>query len=52
MNFDFDYAQKINLTFRDRYKVKVIQNAKDNYYETKNMTLDLGAGEGALIVFE
>ena len=52
VNFDFDYAQKINLTFRDRYKVKVIQNAKDNYYETKNMTLDLGAGEGALIVFE
>ena len=52
MNFDYDYAQKTNLTFHDTYKVKVVQGAEDSYYETSKLTLDLGAGEGALVVFE
>lgn len=52
VNFDYEYAQKINLTFQDKYNVKVVQSAEESYFNTKQMTLDLGAGEGALIVFE
>lgn len=52
VNFDYEYAQKINLTFRDKYKVKVVQGAEESYLETGKVTLDLGAGEGALLVFE
>ena len=51
VNFDYEYAQKINLTFQDKYNVKVEQSAEESYFNTKQMTFDLGAGEGALIVF-
>ena len=52
MNFDYEYAQKINLTFQDKYKVRIVQGAEESYLQTKKLTLDLGAGEGALVVFE
>ena len=52
VNFDYEYAQKINLTFRDQYKIRVIQSAEENDLDTSKLTLDLAAGEGALIVFE
>lgn len=52
VNFDYEYAQKINLTFQDKYKVRIVQGAEESYLQTKKLTLDLGAGEGALVVFE
>ncbi len=52
VNFDWDYAQKINLEFQDDYKISVIQGAEEKHYQTEKLTLDMDAGEGALIVFE
>ena len=32
--------------------MKVVQNAETSYVKGKNLTLDLAAGEGALVVIE
>lgn len=52
VNYDFDYAQKIDLSFVKECNVKVIQNAKTTYVKGESMTLDMPAGDGVLLVFE
>ena len=52
VNFDADYAQKVDLKFVKECNVKVIQNAGTGYFKGSGMTLDLAAGEGVLLVFE
>lgn len=52
VNYKWDYAQKVDLTFAKEYNVKVIQDAETSYVKGDGMTLDLAAGTGALLVFE
>lgn len=52
VNYDKKYAQHITLNFQDKYKMKVVQNAENSYFETSSLTLDMTAGEGVLIVME
>lgn len=52
VNYSREYAQKITLDFVDSYKMSVVQNAKKSYVETDELTLDMLAGEGVLIVVE
>ena len=52
VNYNRDYAQKITLDFADAYKMTVIQNGETSYAETNQLTLDMLAGEGVLIVME
>ena len=52
VNYSYDYAQKIDLTFVKDCNVKVIQNAETRYAKGKGMTLDMAAGEGVLLIFE
>ena len=52
VNYSQDYAQDITLHFQDSYKVKVVQKAETSYVEGNSMTLQMTAGDGALLVFE
>lgn len=52
VNYDAYKAQKTDLKFVEECNVKVIQNAGTGYVKGSEMTLDLAAGEGALLVFE
>ena len=52
VNYDVEYAQKIQLEFLDEYKVTVIQDAERTTYTADEVELVLSAGNGALIVFE
>lgn len=51
-NYEQDYAQDITLTFQDEYKVMVIQDAEISYLQASEITLQMLAGDGALLVFE
>lgn len=52
VNYSWDYAQNIDLSFVKDCNVKVIQNAQKSYVKGNSMTLDMAAGEGVLLVFE
>lgn len=52
VNYSTLYAQNIKLTFADAYHVTVFQQAETSYFHTKELTLDMPAGDGVLIVFE
>lgn len=52
VNYDTEYAQKIRLDFHNAYKISITQDAKESKMKTKSLTLDMKAGEGALIIFE
>lgn len=52
VNYSWDYAQKIDLSFVKDCNVKVIQDAEISYLKGSSMTLDMAAGTGALLVFE
>lgn len=52
VNYSTEYAQKIDLTFQDTYNVTVIQNAETKKLQGSELTLDMLAGEGALLIFE
>lgn len=52
VNYSWDYAQKIDLSFVKECNVKVIQDAEISYVKGSSMTLDMAAGDGALLVFE
>lgn len=52
VNYDTEYAQKINLTFHDSYKMQMIQNGEKKLIKAENLTLDMKAGEGVLLVIE
>lgn len=51
-NFSMEYAQNIKLNLSGNYKMKVVQNAETSYVKGNSLTLDMAAGEGALVVFE
>lgn len=52
VNYDTEYAQKINLEFADNYNIKIIQDAKTSYVSCDDLELTFQAGGSALIVFE
>lgn len=52
VNYDTEYAQKINLDFADNYNIRVVQNAETEYLSCDNLELTFAAGDSALIVFE
>lgn len=52
VNYETKYAQKITLDLQDSYDMTVIQNAEESHVNANKLTLDMKAGEGALIVFE
>ena len=52
VNYSYDYAQKIGLSFAKECNIKVIQDAATTYVKGDNLILDMSAGDGALIVFE
>lgn len=51
-NYSWKYAQKIDLQFFDKYQFTVVQGGQTARYEGKGITLDMFAGDGALVVFE
>lgn len=51
-NYEQEYAQDIKLEFYDDYKIMVIQDAEVSYLQASELTLQMLAGDGALIVFE
>ena len=52
LNYSYEYAQKINLNFNGNYKFTVVQNGETSHYKGNDITLDMFAGDGALVVFE
>ena len=52
MNYSMEYAQKIHLEFNTEHKMKMVQNAEISYVKAENLTLDMAAGEGVLLVIE
>lgn len=52
VNYSTQYAQKIKLSFVDKYNVTIFQQAETSYSNAKELTLDMPAGDGVLIVFE
>lgn len=52
VNYSYDYAQKVDLSFVQDCDVKIIQNAETRYVSGNSLTLDMAAGEGILLVLE
>lgn len=52
VNYETEYAQKITLDLVDAFNVTLIQNAEVSRVNVDSLTLDMGAGEGVLVVFD
>lgn len=52
VNHDCEYAQDITLDFYDSYNLQVIQDGETKYVNTDSLTLQMKAGDGALIVVQ
>ncbi len=52
VNYSMEYAQNIVLDFQGAQNMKVIQGAETNHIKTSELTLDMAAGEGVLVVIE
>lgn len=52
VNYSMDHKQKITLRFNDMHNITMMQNAETSYVKAKNLTLDMTAGEGVLLVIE
>ncbi len=52
VNHSMEYAQNITLNFNEAHNIQMIQNAETSYVNAKNLTLDMAAGEGVLVVIE
>ena len=52
VNYSTEYAQNITLNFNDACNIKITQNAEDSYVNAETLTLDMAAGEGAMLVIE
>ena len=52
VNYSMENAQKITLGFDAEQNVRMIQNAETSYVKGNNLTLDMAAGEGVLLVLE
>lgn len=52
VNYSMKYAQNITLHFNEQHNIKQVQNAETSYVKAKDLTLDMAAGEGVLLVIE
>ena len=52
MNYSYEYAQKVKLSFNASYDFTIVQKAETKHYTGEGITLDMYAGDGVLIVFE
>lgn len=52
VNYSFEHAQNVKLTFDGVQNMKMIQNAKTATASVSEITLDMAAGEGILIVIQ
>jgi hypothetical protein len=52
VNYSMEYAQYITLHFNEAQNIRMIQNCETSYVNAKNLTLDMAAGEGVLLVIE
>lgn len=52
VNYDIEYAQRITLNLNANCNVEITQEAKTNLVNGNTITLELGAGDGALVVFQ
>ena len=52
VNYEYEYAQEVTLNLQGSYDMSIIQSAEESKVNTDTLTLDLKAGEGALIVFD
>ena len=52
VNYSQEYAQKVNLIFKNTVNITMIQNAESSRLKGRDMILDLAAGEGVLLVLE
>ena len=52
VNYDVEYAQRITLNLKADYNFEITQEAKTNRYNSDEIVLELGAGDGALVVFK
>lgn len=52
VNHSMKYAQNITLNFNDTHNITVMQNAETSYVKAQDLTLDMAAGEGVLLVIE
>ena len=52
VNHSFEQAQKVKLTFDGVQNLQLIQKSKASDANTSELTLDMAAGEGILIVIQ
>ena len=52
VNYSYEYAQNIALSFSSSQNIKMIQSAETSYVKGNSLTLDMAAGEGILLVLE
>ncbi len=52
VNYDYEHQQNITLNFQGKENVTVINNAETSHMSGKSITLEMGAGRGALVVFD
>lgn len=52
VNYEREYKQKITLELHDAYNMSVTQGAEVTHVRTDQLTLDMKAGEGVLVVFD
>ena len=52
VNYDIKYAQKITIDLSDKYNYEVTKEANIAKYSSNKVVLELGAGDGALVVFK
>ncbi|MBQ9354890.1 MAG: hypothetical protein IJT84_04350 [Clostridia bacterium] len=52
VNYDIKNAQKITLNLNGKFNYEVTKEAKTGKYNSNKIVLELGAGDGALVVFK
>lgn len=52
VNYSTKYAQHITLNLNDTHEIEKVQNAKTSHVKAKELTLDMAAGEGVLLVIK
>ena len=52
VNYNMENPEKITLTFKQQQHLRVLQNANESYVDASNVTLEMEAGEGVLIVVQ
>lgn len=52
VNYSMEYAQKITLHLNEACNMDMIQNGEKSYIKARDITLDMAAGEGVLLVLK